>query len=335
MKAPEAPENPYYTIHAIPGKGYGCFATTNIKRGTRILTDTPLLIVKIADYLHSDVQKAFDALSPNDQALYFSLHSAHGQSTSSWPPRIHDSVGIQERRRIEEQHDARVGPSPSLVSIFQTNCMEMEGGAAVFAHAARFNHSCNPNATFTWNPTIRKETIHTITDIAKDDQITLAYIDIVHDKATRLWELKHYGFVCDCAACSGDDSDPKSFAAQSAERRFRLDELNEGLKRLRGPYLEIGARDEGFIKKMLEFAKLLREEGHYTARLADTYLDIALVAERNGDYGTAKICALNALRVKIDSQGRDFPEVPKYESVVRRIKGLIKLSQEVSVNNGR
>jgi hypothetical protein len=34
-----------------------------------------------------------------------------------------------ERKRINEQHQARIGKEPILVSIFQTNCMDTNKGA--------------------------------------------------------------------------------------------------------------------------------------------------------------------------------------------------------------
>jgi len=144
-------DNEYYEVRATPRKGYGCFAIKPLQRGTRILADSPLLIVPVFEYFQTDIQAAFDQLSPADQALYFTLHSAHGQNTTNWPTKIHSSVSSRERARIIEQHNARVGKEPSLISIFQTNCMEMGKGAAVFPHASRFNHSCNPNACFSWN----------------------------------------------------------------------------------------------------------------------------------------------------------------------------------------
>lgn len=147
--------------------------------------------------------------------------------------------------------------------------MEKDDGAGVFPNAARFNHSCNPNACFTWNPAIKKETIHTIQDVRKGEEITLSYCDITHDKATRRWELKHYGFVCDCSAC-GDGSDPESLAAKSAERRWRMFDLEQQLKPFRNENLEKGFQQEGFISKLLELATLYNEEGEYTARLATT-----------------------------------------------------------------
>jgi hypothetical protein len=261
--------NEYYEIHAIEGKGYGCFALKAIKRGTRILAEDPLLIVPVAQYLQFDIQKAFDQLSPDQQRLYFTLHSGHGQDPKIWPSRIHESVDPLERQRIQEQHNARVGNEPSLISIFQTNCMEMNKGAAIFPHAARFNHCCNPNACFTWNEAIGKETIHVMNDVPAGEQITLSYCDMIHDKILRSWELKHYGFACDCRACIGDEDDENTFAHQSAERRFRLQELERETRLLRGKWLEKGAKRDDFVKKLLEMAALHQKEGDFTARLAN------------------------------------------------------------------
>jgi hypothetical protein len=177
--------NGFYEIRAIPGKGNGCFALKLIKRGTRMLEDDPLLIVPIAHYLQHDIQTAFDKLSATEKELYFTLHSGHGQDPKIWPSRIHESVSAHDRQRIQEQHAARTGKDPSLISIFQTNCMEMDKGAAIFPKAARFNHSCNPNACFSWNSAIGKETIHAMNDVQPGEEITLSYCDMIHDKVLR------------------------------------------------------------------------------------------------------------------------------------------------------
>lgn len=265
---PRVPPGVPYEIRAVPNKGYGVFATQFIKRGTRILTDDPLLIVPIEEYYEADIKEVFDNLTPEEQRLYFSLHSAHGQDPANWPSKIHPSVSDRERARILEQHNARLGKEPNLVSIFQTNCMEVNDGAGIFPHAARFNHSCNPNAVFSWNDATKKEVIHAIHDIDEGEEITLAYCDITLDKAMRTWQLKHYGFKCACEACTGDDSDLNSFAARSGDRRYRLKELNEEFVGLWGSFLERGMQTEGFVEKLLEYVKLLLEEGDYTERLA-------------------------------------------------------------------
>lgn len=252
----------------MPGKGYGCFALKAIPRGTRILEDEPLLIVPIWRYLQSDIEKAAAGMTPEQRKLYFSLHSGHGQDPKKWPSKIHDTVPAMERQRILEQHAARVGKEATLISIFQINCMEMGDGAAVFGHASRFNHCCNPNALFTWNAAIHKETIHTMKDVAAGEEITLSYCDMTHDKPSRTYELKHYGFVCDCPACAGDENDESSFANQSAVRRFRLQELEHETRYWRGSRLLEGAQKPELVNRLLQMAALHNLEGEYSARLA-------------------------------------------------------------------
>jgi hypothetical protein len=146
--------------------------------------------------------------------------------------------------------------------------MEMGKGAAVFPHAARFNHCCNPNACFSWNASTNKETIHIMNDVAAGEEIMLSYCDMMHDKPSRSYELKHYGFVCDCPACAGDENDETSFAYQSAMRCFRLQELEHETRFWRGALLREGIQQPQFVNKLLELAALHRLEGDYSARLA-------------------------------------------------------------------
>ena len=223
--------------------------------------------MSIAAYMKSDIEAAFNTLDEHQKALYFTLHSGHGQPTSAWPSQIHPSVPAHERQRIEEQHAARTGKEATLISIFQTNCMEMGAGAAVFPHAARFNHSCNPNACFSWNSAIGKETIHSMRDIKAGEELTISYVDMEHDKRLRAWELRHYGFVCGCPAC-GDEDDESSFAYKSAENRLQIQELDRETRLLRGLRLTEGAKQPGFANRLLKMAVLLLGEGCWDARLA-------------------------------------------------------------------
>jgi hypothetical protein len=323
MSQTEVPptENNWYEIRAIPGKGYGCFAKTLIPQGTRILADDPLLVVPVANYYMTDVQAAFEKLSPADQALYFTLHSAHGQDPKNWPKHIHESVTKDERCRIEEQHKARVGKEPTLVSIFQTNCMELDKGAAVFPHAARFNHSCNPNATFTWNSAIKKETIHVMRNIQKDEEITFSYCDMTLDRATRRWSLKHYGFMCDCPACAGDETDEASFAGQTAARRYRLMELDNlfGLMD-RAKCVAEGTKNPEMIVMLLEYINLLMAECDHTLRLAQAYLDVAVISAHAGDLKSAFSYARGSVKVSTDCLGSDHPTSHKYVKVMEQAK---------------
>jgi hypothetical protein len=221
----------------------------------------------MASYMKSDIEAAFSSLSAAQKAAYLTLHSGHGQPASAWPSRIHASVTGKERQRIEEQHAARTGSSASLISIFQTNCMEMGSGAAVFLHASRFNHACTPNTCFSWNAAVGAETLHSMCDISAGEEVTISYVDMEHDKRLRAWELRHYGFVCGCEAC-GDEDDEASFAYASAQRRLQIQELDRETMLLRGLRLGEGARKPGFAEKLLRMGVALQQEGCWDARLA-------------------------------------------------------------------
>lgn len=255
-------------MRPVANKGFGCVALKPLKQGTRILEEKPLLVIHDTQYLLSEIEGEYNKLTAEDQRLYFSLHSNHGQDPRMWPTSIHPTVPALERQRILEQHAARTGEKASVTSIFQTNCMEMGAGAAVFAYSSRFNHCCNPNASFSWNAAIGKETIHIIQDVAEGEEITLSYCDMTHDKKLRSWSLKHYNFVCDCPACGDESVAENTFARESAARRFRLSELDQETDKFRGKNLHDGLQQENFIAKLLEMAALHQAEGDYTVRLA-------------------------------------------------------------------
>lgn len=140
--------------------------------------------------------------------------------------------------------------------------MECETGAAIFEIAARFNHSCIPNAFFSWNTIKHEERIYSSRAIEAGEEITLSYVDLFYEPSQRKWELQHYGFVCGCPACV-DLDDAESFGAKSRERRFRLAELEErGCSP--GTFADV-------LRGKIEIAKVMREEGLSGACLGDKY----------------------------------------------------------------
>ncbi|GAM38764.1 SET and MYND domain protein [Talaromyces pinophilus] len=75
----------------------------------------------------------------------------------------------------------------------------------VYLHpgAARFNHSCDPNASYSFDK--GKLYVRAIRPIAKDEQISIPYIDVTYSVGTRRHELKdRYKFDCRCTRCQHD-----------------------------------------------------------------------------------------------------------------------------------
>jgi hypothetical protein len=77
-----APPNSLFDIRLNPSKGYSVFAKSQIPEGTLILAEKPLLRVITSYYLAEHVEEAFEKLSEVDKKKYWSLASAHGQSSS-------------------------------------------------------------------------------------------------------------------------------------------------------------------------------------------------------------------------------------------------------------
>ena len=76
----------------------------------------------------------------------------------------------------------------------------------IFPNLSRFNHSCVPSAEFRWNEKLYRQEIRAIRDIVPGEEITLCYFTLetmAKSKVDRQNYLRdHYGFICDCHACS-------------------------------------------------------------------------------------------------------------------------------------
>lgn len=257
-------------------KGLGAFATAKITPGTLIHSEKPLVRIPRSYYMKADIEEAFNQLPVSEQTAYLNLTSAHGQDPQRYPRGgPHPSLEAEEKRRIIEQHEARTGKEATLLSRFMTNAMECGKGAAVFEVASRFNHSCVPNACFSWNEKLGMETIYAVKDIESGDvccnpsslssqinqnrqEITVSYCDPYLDVSMRMFELWHYGFECDCPAC-GDTRIVGSFAAKSRDRRWRLREIDDWI------FLD----DKEKLKAKVEAVAVIKEEGLLIPRLGE------------------------------------------------------------------
>ena len=76
----------------------------------------------------------------------------------------------------------------------------------VFPNLSRFNHSCVPSAEFRWHEKMYRQEIRAIRDIDPGEEITLCYFTVEVMEKSRIDRQKyledHYGFRCDCQACS-------------------------------------------------------------------------------------------------------------------------------------
>ena len=279
-----------FTIKQIPGKGRGIFAALAIPRGACLMAEAPLFYI-------DNVQEPLSRYNKRTLNRAISDHPQFRELFSTVKP-------------------------PTDESRFDTNSFEMgefNGGkrCGIFFQASRFNHSCVPNAYFTWNPMLNNGqgllTIYAIHDIDPDNEILVNYhIDDCYElKDARQAKLfDKYRFVCDCAACKRQPG--HEFGAMSDERRERMQTLktqmssrnwNLNMPRGRGAKRQIihklidNIRQEGLVCPVL--AEALDELGW----LAKDELGFAKAADSMSAAAYVRDCreiAFQIARAKLD-----------------------------------
>lgn len=212
-----------------------------------------------------DVPAEFAKLSPDEQALFLSLHcrrldarDAARTSIIRAQPSLRPSAAALS---IEEL--------VKIMAIYETNTFEAGEGSVICPEASRINHSCLPNVHHCWNKSIGRETVHAVKDIAAGEEILTTYVKICIDHAEREKQLERYGFTCDCPACDTSTA----FGRASAKRRKRLFRIDQDLAMHSTlPMLSPFSNDRKALCAVLEYAKLLREEGVEDMELTRKYV---------------------------------------------------------------
>ncbi|OMP87884.1 SET domain-containing protein 5 [Diplodia seriata] len=246
---PKTTTHPSLLLAPLPGRGIGTLATAKIARGTRLVTEEPLLAATLGQTLNVELFAhslvgAYAALSDDGRRRVAAL-AAHPEAVKEWIEffKIEAAVAVAEASAwgsgaggfatttttttfgTEASTATAAAPSSSsssslsveerahLMAAWTTNCFGINkdesaaGWAGVIApRAARFNHSCVPNAMFAWNDTVSAITVQTIKDVEEGEEVTVAYTDTTRAGRKRRESLKKlYGFDCDCSACSGEE----------------------------------------------------------------------------------------------------------------------------------
>lgn len=270
-----------YIIKPSPGIGLGMFAAKDIRKGTRILAERPFFslaerpVVPLSDpYAPNDISEAFDRLPVSEQFQYMGLHC---------PKRSDCSLRF---------------------SIYEANSFEMGSGTCICLDASRINHSCIPNAHYSWNASIERETVHAVQDIPKGEEITISYCSAIRTLEERKRELEPYVFICRCPACRTDTD----FGIASQLRRRQMLDLDHEIADYqhdpRAARAEHGHRDE--LSAILRLVKLIDDEGLvYEMSLA--YHDAAKWALKRGWRKKALEYASKELDVDLCCVGDDSP----------------------------
>ncbi|KAF2452950.1 hypothetical protein BDY21DRAFT_382435 [Lineolata rhizophorae] len=315
----------FFVIKPSPGKGLGAFATSDIKYGTRILAEWPIIRVEKYEYTLADINSAFDSMSAADKDIFWALHSCHGQDPAKWPaqgpnPGLPDEL----RERIAEQHAARVADAPSILSVFQANCMPFRAGGGVYAVASRFNHACMPNVAFAWNDNIQKLTLHAARDVRAGEELFVSYCDELQPKEVRAWSLAHYGFACECEVCA-DDGVEGSPGFKHRVNREKLQCLADVVNAISIDHIPFAmhfgpSHANQRLMALFEVLSIMKEENMFGSQMCIVYRELAMVCEEKGDYDNAVVAARKELETYLRIMGPDSPMIPRAVALARRLK---------------
>jgi len=187
-----------YAIRNAGAKGLGVFAVKNIKRGTRILAERPLLSLKS----ERDAYKASLQLPPDDRTWFLTeltlnktkARSVADLASSSWNLL---RSGIWPSAAVLAEHDA-------ALAVFKNNNYDIGGGTQwLLRDCSRLNHACVPNSQGNMNTAAGQFCVHAVKPINEGDEVTVSYMDEFggprESRQRSLYES--HGFTCACPIC--------------------------------------------------------------------------------------------------------------------------------------
>ncbi|KZV74934.1 SET domain-containing protein [Peniophora sp. CONT] len=280
-----------YEVRKAQGRGLGVFATEDIAAGDLLLAERPLL-----------VRMAWIPVTPDDE--YLGAEQELRGLLTDWEQTLETICARMSPQTLKTYHSLynsyKTDGSGPLTGIWRTNGLDVgvedplayqEGVrpgygrySCVGATCSRFNHSCSPNATFTFNmPSFTME-IHAVRSIAMGEEITVAYVNVEDDAVIRQAALRPYGFACVCAACT-------SPATSDTERKRAFSSLlpktSQGVENANA---SLAAFEETGLQSHPRYLELLRR--------------VAKIHQKKGSKERADALEVLADRVTTAQQGR-------------------------------
>ncbi|KAF8259758.1 hypothetical protein EI94DRAFT_1690349 [Lactarius quietus] len=281
-------DSSFFTPHnsTATQEGNGAFASRDTQRGDMILSETPIFFIRadVPEPLkHISVENAVRNLSPVHLAKFLSLHNSHTECLCY--------------------------PNP-LLGIFSTNAYHFtRDDSGICLKSSRFNHSCSPNAKFSFNPTTGEIRIYALGTIPRGEEMFISYTGSVVSgrplygapRQLRQAVLRaQYHFTCACTVCSLAEAESK----KSDARRVKLHDLHEIFQNFTAQSHLQGAQLLNFI---VEGVRLLKEEGHLAD--ADDFTAFAgQICALHSDWVSAKYWAGLTYHTRVAEYGEDTPQ---------------------------
>ena len=263
-----------FEVTKAGAKGLGVFALQDFYRGDLVIAEAPLFSIRRVrveghggiQYRCGTIEAAIDALTPEKRRGYESLDNAR--------PREMCRCGI-----------------------FSTNSfgVDEDDSVKIFLQCSRFNHSCTPNARYSWNPEVERFRIYAFRDIARGEEIFVTYLGrdtYWSTRAERQARLQPRGFTCTCAVCTQPNT------AASDERRVRIKKIWESRSNLTPD------NSDEYLLAIVHAIHLLKEEG--CADGYDEFTDVAAwICAIHSDWASAKYWATETYKAKVAEFGED------------------------------
>ncbi|KPM46529.1 hypothetical protein AK830_g110 [Neonectria ditissima] len=280
-KMPNLTANPIFAIQEIPGKGKGLIATRKIPKGTRILSEEPIIRIpeeeRDTPALRASIQRQVDGLTPNQRRDFLAMHNIYpGDSAFQY------------------------------LGIIRTNALPMGDNdeSGIFLSACRINHACDNNAQKDWNDGIKRHTVHALRDIDEGEEITIYYLGVVNSRQTRQEALRRkFGFTCSCRLCSL----PPHLSAESDRRLNEILMLDRSISEAGA--MGIMMAPEKMLRYVDRQVQLYNEQGPDDIGLPRAFFDAAQISAAHGDLARARVFAERAAAGWLVLKGDDSPFV--------------------------
>ena len=230
-------ESPLYKEASIPGKGTGCIAVKDIKKGNLVLKELPqLLIEDDFDNLHKNAIKSFLKMSLQDQKRYMKLSNLYEEDSENWTEGMREILN-EAMSQTNGMVFSNISKEKAMKvwGIFKTNTFTN----SVYLQMSRFNHSCHPNAEMSCHMDNTAD-VRALRKINQGEEITICYTNdtSLWSREERQAELKNvYNFDCNCEGCD------------AAEEQIQLE--NESIAAFRQELASVKDRAET-VEKMTE-----------------------------------------------------------------------------------
>lgn len=269
-----------FEIRSSPGKGLGVFALHTLETGDIILRETPTIVVTPPEFI--------PGMGFNTTEVGIRARTAFGGL----------SEAMQEEVMSLTAHylpaEAKAQGFDLLMAIFRSNAYNTGEDLGLFVKIARINHSCRPNASYSWVPEIGKRVVYANRRIEAGEEISVSYIPLLLKRLDRQQHLDTYGFICSCDACAMEDIERKASDRRRRDIREAFDEL------------EIQARNDNLSPKKLrrlagDSLKLvdLVEKEQLPDYFARAYYVAAVFLSRTQRWAEATIWAKKSIRIKL------------------------------------